>query len=284
MRTRLSLATLLSALALAWPAAAGQQADAFRKLPDILERVRLCVGAVGTYNPANKPPMEFSASGFFIDPAGYFITANHAVENITKRRRAADLRVFIPADKTRTGRAATIVAREPKYDLALLKVEGSIFNALEIGDSTKVREGEPVALCGFPFGFLLGLHPSTSAGIVSSISPVAIPAINTALLDAETRAALRNPFDVFQLDATAYPGHSGGPLFDPKTGQVLGVVNSAFIRRTKEKVIASGISYAIPVHLAKRLVDTAKEAAAQPKADEGEKKKEEGSMKEAKPD
>jgi len=262
VRTRLVAATALVACLLAAPALAAE--SPFAKLPDILERVRLCVGAVGTYNPANNPSMEFSASGFFIDKEGYFITANHVVENITARRRAADLRVFLPADKNREGRPATIVAREPQYDLALLKVEGSIFNALEIGDSAKAREGQPIALCGFPFGFLLGLHPSTSAGIISSISPVAIPAINTALLDQATREALRNPFDVFQLDATAYPGHSGGPLFDPTTGKVLGVVNSAFIKRTKETVVASGISYAIPVHLAKRLVDTAKQAATQP--------------------
>ena len=279
MRTRrcLTLVALLVACVLVRAARPAARETALRKLPDILERVRLAVGAVGTYNPANKPPMEFSASGFFIDKEGYFITANHVIEGITKRRRAADLRVFIPADKDRTGRPATIVAREPKYDLVLLKVKGSIFNALEIGDSTQVREGETIALCGFPFGFLLGLHPSTSAGIISSISPIAIPAINTALLDPATREALRNPFDVFQLDATAYPGHSGGPLFDPATGKVLGVVNSAFIKRTKEKVISSGISYAIPVHLATRLVDTAKRAAAKTETEakeEGSKKKE----------
>ena len=239
---------------------AAQPANAFAKLPDVLDRVKLAVGAVGTYNPANRPPKEFSASGFFIDRDGYFVTANHVVEAITKRRRAADLRVFIPSDKADTGRPATIVAREPKYDLALLKVKGSIFNALDIGDSTKVREGQPVALCGFPFGFLFGLHPSTSAGIISSVSPIAIPAVNTALLDPAMIEALKNPFDVLQLDATAYPGHSGAPLFDPSTGSVLGVVNSAYIRRTKEKVISSGISYAIPIHLARRLVDAAKKS------------------------
>jgi len=259
------LATLLTACALARAAAAAEPPRGLSKLPDVLDRVRLAVGAVGTYNPANKPPMEFSASGFFIDSDGYLVTANHVIEGITKRRRAADLRVFLPGDSDRRGRAATIVAREPKYDLVLLKVEGTIFNALEIGDSSRVREGQTIALCGFPFGFLLGLHPSTSAGIISSVSPIAIPAVNTALLDPATVEALRNPFDVFQLDATAYPGHSGGPLFHPRTGKVLGVVNSAFIRRTKEKVISSGISYAIPIHLARRLVDAAKKAKAPPK-------------------
>jgi S1-C subfamily serine protease len=53
---------------------------------------------------------------------------------------------------------------------------------------------------------------------------------------------------VFQLDGTAYPGNSGSPLFDPKTGKVIGILNMVFVKGTKENVLAhpSGISYAIP--------------------------------------
>jgi S1-C subfamily serine protease len=234
---------------------AGQPLDA---LPDTVDKVRKCVGAVGTYNRANRPPMEFSASGFFIDSKGYFLTANHAIETIAKRRRLSDLRVFLPGDKDRVGHPATLVTQETRFDLALLKVEGPAFDALAVADSTEVREGQTVALCGFPFGFLLGLHPSSSAGIISSISPIAIPVVNTRQLDPAMVEALRSPFDVFQLDVTAYPGHSGAPLFEPSTGRVLGVVNSAFIRRTKEKIFSSGISYAIPIHLARKLLDDAR--------------------------
>jgi S1-C subfamily serine protease len=55
-------------------------------------------------------------------------------------------------------------------------------------------------------------------------------------------------FDIFQLDGTAYPGNSGGPLFDPETGDVLGVLNMVFIKGTRESALThpSGISYAIP--------------------------------------
>jgi len=253
MRRPLTPFVLLACLA-----GAGWAGEPLASLPDTVAKVRQCVGAVGTYNPANHPPMEFSASGFFIDSKGYFLTANHAIEAIVKRRRLADLRVFLPGDKERKGHMAVLVSTEPRYDVALLRVEGPAFSALGIGDSTEVREGQSVALPGFPFGFLLGLHPSTSAGIISSISPIAIPVVNTRMLDPAMIEALRSPFDVFQLDATAYPGHSGAPLFDVATGRVLGVVNSAFIRKTKEKVISSGISYAIPIHLAKRLVDDAR--------------------------
>jgi len=236
-------------------AAAAQAAEPPADFPDIVARVRKAVGAVGTYNPAYRPPMEFHASGFFIDPRGYFITANHALAPVDQAKRIADLRVFLPTDTDRRGKAATVVARESRYDLAVLKVEGAGFDVLKLGDSTQAREGQAIALCGYPFGFLFGLNPSTSAGIISNIGPIALPAVNASQLDPETLEGLRHPFDVFQLDATAYPGHSGGPVFDMRTGEVLGVVNSAFIRKTREKVVTSGLTYAIPVHLARRLVD-----------------------------
>ena len=239
-------------------------------LPDTVARVRLGVGAVGTYNPANRPPVEFFASGFFIDSRGHFLTANHALEAVAKRRRLEDLRVFLPSDSDRRGHAAAAVARDPGHDLALLRVEGGDYFPLELGDSTRAREGQAIALCGFPFGFLLGLHPATSAGIISGICPIAVPAANARLLDPATIEALRHPYDVFQLDATAHPGHSGGPLFDPRTGKVLGVVNRAHISKTKEKVISTGISYAMPIHLARRMLDDALKPKA-PAGGEGKK-------------
>lgn len=63
-------------------------------------------------------------------------------------------------------------------------------------------------------------------------------------------------FAIFQLDATAYPGNSGGPLFDPNTGEVLGVVNMVLIKGTRESALSqpSGISYAIPIRHVKDLL------------------------------
>ncbi|MFN4063813.1 MAG: trypsin-like peptidase domain-containing protein, partial [Parazoarcus communis] len=63
-------------------------------------------------------------------------------------------------------------------------------------------------------------------------------------------------FRVYQLDATAYPGNSGSPVFDPETGEVVGVINMVFVKGTKENILSdpSGISYAIPVeHLSNLL-------------------------------
>ncbi|NQT52175.1 trypsin-like peptidase domain-containing protein [bacterium] len=248
----LVLATAALAARAGAPAAGGTPCQA---LPATVARIRAAVAAVGTYNPANRPPMEFSASGFFIDDRGYFLTADHVIVAFEKRKRLSHLRIFMHTLDDRRGIPATVLARMPRYDLALLKAEGDAYPCLEIGDSTKVREGQAIAVMGFPFGFLLGLHPSTTAGIISNVSPIAIPAVNTRHLDAATIDALRHPFDVFQLDAIAYPGNSGGPVFDPVTGRVLGVVNRAFIRKTKEKVFASGISYAVPIHYARKLLE-----------------------------
>jgi S1-C subfamily serine protease len=63
-------------------------------------------------------------------------------------------------------------------------------------------------------------------------------------------------YSVFQLDATAYPGNSGSPLYDAETGDVIGIVSSVFVKETKEKLLRdpSGISYAIPIRYAKALL------------------------------
>lgn len=228
--------------------------------PDIVARVRCGIGIVGTYNPANHPSLELLASGFFISDQGHFVTANHVVAAIQERKRLRDLRVFLPSDADREGHPATVVATDARHDVAVLLVKGGHFFPLELGDSARAREGQAIALIGFPLATFLDIHPSTCVGIISSISPIALPVQAGVPLKAELREALRSPYDVFQLDATAYPGHSGGPLFDPQTGKVLGIINSGFIRRTKEQIVSTGITYAMPIHLVKPTLDEARKA------------------------
>jgi S1-C subfamily serine protease len=101
------------------------------------------------------------------------------------------------------------------------------------------------------------MTPVTHRGIVSAITPIAIPQANSRDLNpALIRRLATDPFRVYQLDATAYPGNSGSPLYDPATGEVIGVLNMVFVKSTKEKVLSdpSGISYAIPVEYLHRLI------------------------------
>jgi len=121
---------------------------------------------------------------------------------------------------------------------------------LKLGNVSAVREGQLYAFTGYPIGMVLGLYPVTHRGIISAISPVAIPMIRSNKLNEKLLKRLHDPYPVFQLDATAYPGNSGSPLYDPDSGDVLGVINKVFIQESKENAISkpSGITYAIPVN------------------------------------
>jgi S1-C subfamily serine protease len=96
---------------------------------------------------------------------------------------------------------------------------------------------------------LLGFHHVTHHAMVSAITPIAIPATSPRGLNAKVIKQLQTkPYYVFQLDGTAYPGNSGSPLYDPGTGNVLGIINKVFVKGTKEAALSqpSGITYAIP--------------------------------------
>jgi len=143
-----------------------------------------------------------------------------------------------------------VVATDREHDLAILAIRGAALPVLSLGDSATVREGQEIAFTGFPIGAVLGLYPVTHRGIVSSITPIARPVENSRNLNAAQLRHLRNSrFDTFQLDATAYPGNSGSPVYEATTGRVIGVLNSVFVKESKESVLErpSGISYAIPV-------------------------------------
>ena len=135
-------------------------------------------------------------------------------------------------------RVATRGADDPAHDLALLHLPGPPLPALPIRDSESVREGESILFTGYPIGAVLGPFPATHRGMVSAITPIAIPAAHSSQLKPELIRRLGSgPFPVFQLDATAYPGNSGSPVYDPATGEVIGIVNMVFVKGTKESAL-----------------------------------------------
>ena len=86
---------------------------------------------------------------------------------------------------------------------------------------------------------------------------MALPSPTARQLDARAISRIKEgAFEFIQLDATAYPGNSGGPLFDAETGTVVGVVNMVALKGTRESALShpSGISYAIPVEFVLRML------------------------------
>jgi S1-C subfamily serine protease len=154
-------------------------------------------------------------------------------------------------------RPVRVAATDREHDLALLRFEGPPLPALALDETDRAREGQAIALTGFPLGGALGFSPVTHRGIVSALTPIALPSPTAQQLDARAIARLRSgAFEVLQLDATAYPGNSGGPVYDADSGSVLGVVNMVLVKGTRESAIATptGISYAIPVRWLRELL------------------------------
>ncbi|MDM8526098.1 DegQ family serine endoprotease [Desulfococcaceae bacterium HSG8] len=162
-------------------------------------------------------------SGFIINEDGYIVTNNHVIED------ADEIEVKL---KNGDEYEAEIVGRDPNTDLALIKVKsGSNFPSVKLGDSDALKVGQWVVAIGNPFG----LEHTVTAGIVS----------------AKGRVIGSGPYDDFiQTDASINPGNSGGPLLNMK-GEVVGI-NTAIVAS------GQGIGFAIPVSLAKGIVDQLK--------------------------
>ena len=162
-------------------------------------------------------------SGFIIDSSGIVVTNNHVIQD------AEEITVTLH-DKTQL--KATLVGRDPKTDLAVLKVKPTKkLPFVSFGDSKKLRVGDWVMAIGNPFG----LGGSVTAGIVS----------------ARGRNIGSGPYDDFiQTDASINRGNSGGPLFN-LSGEVVGI-NTAIFSPTGGSV---GIGFSIPSSAAELVIN-----------------------------
>ena len=168
-----------------------------------------------------RRPVRASGSGFVLSPDGYIVTNNHVVEEATEIQvKLADGREL----------AAKVVGRDPKTDVALLKVEATGLPVIPLGDSSALQVGEPVMAIGNPFG----LEQTVTTGIVSATG----------------RVIGSGPYDNFiQTDASINPGNSGGPLINGR-GEVIGI-NTAIFSQSGGSV---GIGFAVPSSLAKTVI------------------------------
>ena len=224
-----------------------------------VERVKQAVVAIGTFERTRSPQFAFRGTGFVVADGNHAITSAHVLPEATESTAGMSIVVQVrrPAGDL-SMRQATVLKVDRVHDLALMRFEGAAAPALRVGDSNAVREGQAVAFMGFPIGGALGFSTVTHRALISSITPAAMPTPTARLLNEATIRGVRaGPFDIFQLDGTAYPGNSGGPLFDPESGEVLGVVNMVFIKGSRESALSqpSGISYAIPSRFVAALIE-----------------------------
>lgn len=167
-------------------------------------------------------PVEARGSGFIISADGYVVTNNHVVKGATKVTATLD---------DGTSLSARIVGRDPKTDLALLKLTSTkTLPFVELGESDNVQPGEWVIAVGNPYG----LGGTVTAGIVSALG----------------RDIGDGPYDnFFQVDAPINRGNSGGPLIT-QDGKVIGV-NTAIFSPSGGSI---GIGFAIPSDVVKNVV------------------------------
>jgi putative serine protease PepD len=184
-----------------------------------------------------------SGSGFVIRADGYILTNNHVIAPAVKRNGTITI-VFHDGEEAK----ASVVGRSPSYDLAVVRVKGvGPLKPVALGDSDRVRVGEPVVAIGSP----LGLTGTVTSGIVSARNrPVTAGGGDSEM----------SFINAIQTDAAVNPGNSGGPLVNLRA-QVVGV-NSAIATvgdrapfRTDQQEGNIGVGFSIPVNQARRTAD-----------------------------
>lgn len=164
-------------------------------------------------------------TGFLISSDGYILTNQHVIDN------AAKVVVTLAGKKEKI--PAIVVGQDDDLDLAVLKISGTNYPTLPLGDSDKMRVGDGVVAIGEPYG----LDHTVTTGVVSAKGrPVTIED--------------RSYKNLIQTDAAINPGNSGGPLLNLK-GEVI-AINTAI------NASAQGIGFAIPINTARDVLNQLK--------------------------
>ncbi len=216
---------------------------------DVVAKIKPSVVGIGIYTPTSRPQNILRGTGFVIGNGHYVVTNAHVLPTELDETLLQKMAVFVGSGKQSKVRMAEVVVKSALYDLAILKLSGAALPAMTLAKGDFKQDGSYVAFTGFPIGTVLGLYPATHRGMVANMTPTVIPVASAGQMTIKMLKRMRNPYMVYQLDATAYPGNSGSAMYDTKTGEVIGIINKVFVQETKEAVISkpSGITYAIPV-------------------------------------
>ncbi len=179
-----------------------------------------------------------SGSGIIIRSDGYIMTNNHVISEAVQKGsnkvvNGAKIEVILPNEVDKPY-AATVVGRDEKTDLAVLKIDAVDLPAIELGNSDEIKVGELAVAIGNPGG--LEYMGSVTAGVISGLN-------RTIALDQN------NELKLIQTDAAINPGNSGGALVNSE-GQLIGI-NTAKISGDGFE----GLGFAIPVNKAKEITD-----------------------------
>ena len=178
----------------------------------------------GSHREFGAPRQQGIGSGVITTKDGYILTNNHVVDG------ADEVKVALQDGREFT---AKVVGRDPKTDVAVIKIDGKDLPVVTMADSDKVEVGDVVLAVGNPFG----IGQTVTTGIVSATGRA-----NAIGLDYE---------DFIQTDAAINPGNSGGALVDAE-GRLIGI-NTAILSRSGGN---QGIGFAIPVNIARDVMDS----------------------------
>ena len=165
-------------------------------------------------------------SGVIVNPDGYILTNNHVVAG------ASDIEVFTQ-DKRKF--KAKLIGTDPRTDVAVLKIDGTMLTSLTLGDSSKLKVGDVVFAVGDPFG----VGETATMGIVSATGR-------------GLGGAIEHYEDFIQTDAAINPGNSGGALLDLH-GDLIGI-NTAIITGS-DGGGNQGVGFAIPINMARNVME-----------------------------
>lgn len=171
----------------------------------------------------HAPKEQGVGSGIIVTKDGYILTNNHVVEN------ASTIKVSLTDGREFNGK---VIGRDPKTDVAVVKVEAKDLPAMAFADSDKIEVGDMVLAVGHPFG----IGQTVTTGIIS----------------AKGRATMGLDYEDFiQTDAAINPGNSGGALVDVE-GRLIGM-NTAILSRSGGN---QGVGFAVPTNLARWVMES----------------------------
>lgn len=163
-------------------------------------------------------------SGVVVTADGYILTNDHVVDG------ADEIKVTFEKDKTEY--TAKVIGRDPKTDIAVLKIDAKDLPASTLGDSETLEVGDRVMAVGNPFG----IGQTVTMGIVSALGRGGM--------------GIEDYEDFIQTDASINPGNSGGALVDME-GRLVGI-NTAILSRSGGN---QGLGFAVPVNLVRHVMD-----------------------------